>query len=407
MHWMLNGRRVSPGSAAGALQQAVREAALAGVKDQLYERFSRLRHPATGESPTVVVLGDQLEAIRLRIEGSPELLEFVATTLTPEEREQWMPNVPVPATPKVFLGFGSEDRAVSDRIANALHDAGIDVVFYAPWDLEAGESIPARIAEGLDACTHFLTLWTPTSRLKPWVLEEAFAAYMKRVRGEVRFLIVRHGTDATTIPSIMGHLLSPELGTDTFETDLTALIRTVQGVSRRPQRGPAALSSQPDERYTEAALMVARLYVEESQTGRWPDPTFDVSELQARTGLSADEIDDATHELGSLLKCFQRGTFAATDELFAELDNRFCEWDPSADALRIAAELVNGPDEITASEELPKRFTWSVRRTNAAITYLAMRRLIQTSKSISHPMVAPWVRRISETRRFVKSRSGL
>lgn len=407
VHWIINGRRVSPGSAAGALQQAAREAALAGVKDQLFERFSRLRHPATGECPTVVVMGDQLEAIRLRIEGSRELLEFVAATMTPEERDRWMPNVPVPTGPKVFLGFGSEDRVISDRIATALIDAGVEVVFYAPWDLEAGDSIPARIAEGLDACTHFLTLWTPTSRTKVWVLEEAFAAYMKRVRGEVRFLIVRHGTDATTIPSIMGHLLSPELGTDTFETDLAELIRTVQGVSRRPPRGPTASSSQPDERYTEAALKVARVYVEESQTGRWADPTFVVSELQVRTGLSPDEIDDATHELGSLLKRLQPGTFAATDELFAELDNRFCDWDPSVDASRIAAELVNGPDEFIAAEELPERFAWSVRRTNAAISWLAMRRLIQTSKGMSQPMVTPWVRRISETRRFVKSRSGL
>jgi hypothetical protein len=83
MHWIINGRRVSTGSAAGALQQAARDAALAGVKDEVHERFSRLRHPATGESPTVVEMGDQLDAIHLRIEGSRERLEFFATTMTP------------------------------------------------------------------------------------------------------------------------------------------------------------------------------------------------------------------------------------------------------------------------------------------------------------------------------------
>lgn len=407
MHWIINGRRVSAGNAAGALERAARDAMLAGAKDHLFERFSRLRHPATGESPTVVVMGDQLDAIRLRIEGSGELLEFVASTMTPEERDQWMPTVPVPAAPKVFLGFGSEDRAVSDRIANALNDAGIDVVFYAPWDLEAGESIPARIGEGLDACTHFLTLWTPTSRTKPWVREEAFAAYMKRVRGEAKVLIVRHGTDATTIPPLLAHLLSPELGTDTFDADLAELIRTIRGVSRRPPATPKVMSSSPDVRYSEAALTVARMYVEGSETGRFADPTFDVTELQARTGLSADEIDDAIHELGDLLTRFQLGTFAAKDELFAELDDRFCDWVPATDALRIAGELVNGPEEIIDPQVLLERFGWTVRRTNAAVTWLSMRRLIQFSKGSSQPMVTPWIRRTGGTRRFVKSRSGL
>jgi hypothetical protein len=407
MHWIINGRRIPPGSATGALQQAVREAALAGAKDQLFERFSRLRHPATGESPTVVVLGNQLEAIRLRIEGSPELLEFVATTMTPEERDQWMPNVPVATAPKVFLGFGSEDKAISDCIATALNDAGVEIVFYAPWDLEAGESIPARISEGLDACTHFLTLWTPTSRLKPWVLEEAYAAYMKRVAGKIRFLIVRHGTDAATIPSIMGHLLSPQLRPESFEADLAELIHSVKGVTRRPPARPQVTSSAPDVRYSESALSVARVYVEGSETGRFADPTFDVSELQASTRLSADEIDDAIHELGDFLKRFQPGTYAAKDELFAELDDRFCDWVPATDALRIAAELVNGPEEIIDPQVLLERFEWTVRRTNAAVTWLSMRRLIQFSKGSSQPMVTPWIRRTSETRRFVKSRSGL
>jgi hypothetical protein len=111
--------------------------------------------------------------------------------------------------------------------------------------------------------------------------------------------------------------------------------------------------------------------------------------------------------LGDLLTRFQPGTFAAKDELFAELDDRFCDWVPATDALRIAAELLNGPEEIIDPQVLLERFGWTVRRTNAAVTWLSMRRLIQFSKGSSQPMVTPWIRRTGETRRFVKSRSGL
>lgn len=406
MHWTINGRRVPLTTAAGALEQAAREAIVAGVRDELYARFSRIRHPRTGETPTVVVEGDRIEAMGVRIEGSPELLALVADTLTPEEREQWLPNLPSTVAPKVFLGFGSEDQAISDRIAEALHAAGVEVVFYAPWDLVPGESIPAGITEGLNACTHFLTLWTPHSKAKPWVLQEAYAAFMRRMRGDLRFTIVRHGADAATIPTIMGDLLSPELRTDHFDDDLARLVRDVQGISRRPAPVTTPLAITNDERYTTLALTVARVFVNASQTGRWGDPMLDTEELTLETGLSAIEIEDATHELGAFLHTVHRGTFAPKDEFFAEFDGRWQEWDPATDALRIAADLVNGNENSVSTETYLSRYGWPVRRINPAVTFLAMRRVITISKGISHPLVTPWLMTTPETRRFVRSRSG-
>jgi hypothetical protein len=352
-----------------------------------------------------VVEGDHVEAMQVRIEGSPELLAYVAETLTPEERERWMPNPPDGAIAKVFLGYGSEDQAISDRIAHALHAAGVEVVFYAPWDLKPGDSIPGRISSGLEACSHFVTLWTPQSRQKPWVLQEMHSAFMLHMRGAARFTIVRYEMGADTIPAIAGDRLSPELRADHFEEDLAQFVRDVQGVSRRPAPASTPPVLPRDERYSPAALAVARALVEESATGRWSDPMFDVDELRARTELSATDIEDATHELGALVRDLRFGRYTPEDELFAEFDQRWREWDPGADALRIAADLVNAGEESVATEMLMERYGWPVRRLNPALTYLIMRRVVQSIGAANSALVSLAVITTPATRRFVKSRS--
>ena len=406
MHWTINGRRIPVGNTA-AVTNAMQQALIQKVRDHLHERFSRIRHPETGETPTIVVEGDQLETLRVRLEGSTELLQIVAETLSPEDRERYLPNLPAPNAPKVFLGFGSEDQAISDRIAAAFEAAGVKIVFYAPWDLNPGDSIPEGISAGLDACTHFISLWTPHSRTKPWVLQEVYAAFMRRVRGDVRFTLLRYGTGAESLPTIMSHLLSPELRDDHFDEDLAQLIRNVQGMSRRPAMVPTAPMITRDERYTAAALAVARQFVEASATGRWGDPSLDHAELQAGTGLSATEIEDATHEIGAFLHTGYPGSFGAKNELFAEFDARWRDWDPAADALRIAADLVNGGKSSVSANALLTQYDWPVRRVNPAVTYLTMRKLVRASEAISHPLVTSWISTTAHTRRFVQSRSGM
>lgn len=406
MHWKINGRRIAVGNTTAVLD-AMQQVLIQKARDHLHARLSRIRHPETGEVPTIVVEGDKLEDLRVRIEGTTDLLRIVCLTLSPEERERYLPNLPATSAPKVFLGFGSEDEAVSDRLAAAFHAAGVEIVFYAPWDLNDGDSIPAEISAGLDACTHFISLWTPHSRAKPWVLQEVYAAFMRRVRGDVRFTLLRYRTEVSSLPSIMSHLLSPELRDEHFDADVAKLIRDVQGVSRRPEPVMTAPPIILDERYTAAALTVARQFVDASQTGRWGDPSFDGTELQARTGLSAIEIEDATHELGAFLHSAFPGHFDAKDEIFVEFDARWQSWNPATDALRIAADLVNGNKVSTATEALLTQYDWPVRRVNPAVTYLTMRKLVWASQAISDPMVTSWIRTTPDTRRFVQSRSGM
>ena len=77
--------------------------------------------------------------------------------------------------------------------------------------------------------------------------------------------------------------------------------------------------------------------------------------------------------------------------LFAALDQHFMDWNPGADALRIAADLVNGAAEGIVSV-MAESYGWTPRRMNPAISYLAERDLINYSEAIgTYPWRTHWI----------------
>lgn len=122
--------------------------------DELRERYSAIRHPKTGEFPTVIVLGTSLDDFSLRLEGSKELMDIVREKFSDEELEGvelYTTDTPK-VTPKVFLSYAGEDQEDAKRIANALTAQGIDT-WWAEWSLSAGDSLRQKIDEGLAGCT--------------------------------------------------------------------------------------------------------------------------------------------------------------------------------------------------------------------------------------------------------------
>ena len=77
----IQGRSVNPGDIGKELMAAVAKTAA----DALRERIESIRHPDTGEFPTVVVRGESLDEMFLLVEGSTELLALVRERLTPDE----------------------------------------------------------------------------------------------------------------------------------------------------------------------------------------------------------------------------------------------------------------------------------------------------------------------------------
>jgi hypothetical protein len=91
--------------------------------------------------------------------------------------------------------------------------------------------------------------------------------------------------------------------------------------------------------------------------------------------------------------------------LFAALDQHFKGWNPEADALRIAADLVNGSTDGMVSA-MAETYGWPPRQMNPALSYLIERDLIDYSKAIgTYPWRTHWIARTHGTRRFVRDRS--
>lgn len=390
---------------AGDFERELMRATCEAVKSEMYHRFAAIRHPETGEFPTVRVLGDELDDLRLSVEGSQVLLECVAARMSDDERKAatLMPMERV-GPPRAFLSYSFEDRDLAERVARKLTASGVDA-WWAEWEIRAGDSLRQKIDEGLERCSHFIVLLTPSALLKPWVQQEMDAGLVRRIAGEARFIALRAGLPACDLPPLLSGMLSPEIGED-FERSVRDLVNDIHEVTRKPALGPApSAATLPKTDFSPTATAVAKSFVEGSPNGEFGDFQQDVGDLAASIGVSAEDIEDALYELRDhVSESF--GNVMAKGELYAAFDGFFKEWKPDQDALRLATDLMNDPEMPTASAEIAERYGWSPRRFNAAATWLETRKVVRSYEVMGcSPWVTPWVEKTDATRRFVKSRA--
>lgn len=361
IYFEINGRRVNPRNFEDAMTQAV----LHSLEAQIKERVGSVRDPDTGEFPTVVVRGDSLENLQMHVEGSPEIIALVSERLGIESEGSDVTSDTVPEPPRAFLSYTSNDVALAERIAKALHANGIDT-WWDRWCIRSGDSLRQKIDEGLGACTHFLVLLTPDSVTKPWVNQEMDAGLVRKLNSACRFLPVRYKLPASALPPLLSGMLAPEIEGD---EDITQLINDIHGVSRKPPLGkaPHAAAAATKTGYSAAANTVARYFVETAEHGRFGDPMIDVAPLAEETGLTEADTRDALHELSGFFKDTKIHALVKAS-LFTEFDRHWMPWDPRDDALRLAADINNDPEFPASSKEIAERYGWSPRRLNPAAT---------------------------------------
>jgi len=353
----------------------------------------------------VFAIGDTLHTLRMRIEASPELIEIVKQRYKGEELP--MAFVTSGATaPKVFLSYAFENTELAKKIAEALQANGIDT-WWAQWCISSGDSLRQKIDEGLGECTHFIVLLTPESIPKAWVKQEMDAGLMRKLTQKAKFIPLRHGLAPSFLPPLLSGMLSPEV--DSEASNIRQLIDDIHGVNRKPPLGPApahlAVAAVTETAYSAAATAIAKVYIDESSHGRSHDPQVRVELLIQKTGLSKEDVVDAMHELTSFAVLHRAETTWPKDELFAEFDKHWKDWDPAKDALQLAADMVNIENFPTSPDEIAARYGWEPRRLNPAITYLKSRDAIRTATAMGIPWVSVYVQKTDATRRFVKSRS--
>jgi hypothetical protein len=407
----INGRQVTAEKAGDALKAAF----LAAVEDGVRKKLSGIRDPNTGEFPVVSVRGRDLDNLSFEVSGSPKLMALAQSAFKSNIEETDMSDTSK-RTPCAFLCHSSKDKALALRIATDFRNNGLET-FIDKWEIQPGDSIRRKIDEGLEACTHFVALLTPLSIDAPWVQTEMDAAFMRKVEGKCKFIPLRSDLSADALPPLLRGIYSPAL-TD-YDDDVQALISAIHGLGQKPPLGapPAAIgrSSKAETGLSPAAELIARLIIEKSEHGEQLDPQWAGEEVTKLTGLGVDDIVDAVDELdgrGLVHKIVTIGCgqlhfsyIGPEARLFSELDQHFMAWDPAKDALRLAAELVNGA-EGRSIPAMAETLGWAPRRMNPAANWLIARDLVDSSQACgTHPWTTHWIGKSPKTRRFVRDRS--
>lgn len=375
---------------------------------QLRENLGSIRHPATGEFPTIAVTGDSLDNLQMQVEGSPELLALVRERLRDDDGQD-APGSEAPdadKSPKVFLSYAFGDSALASRIAEELQKNGVDT-WFADWCISAGDSIRQRMDEGLGDCTHFVVLLTPRSIDKPWVRQEMDAGLMRKLSTGTKFIALRTDLPVGELPPLLQGGLSPSLDPALF--DVTQLINDIHGVSRKPALGPApaavALAKSTNTGYSAAATALAKYFVETTDYARKFEPNTSLEALCTKLSLPEEDVTDAIHELKGLVTHHRDDLIFPEAELFVKFDKFWMGWNPEDDAFRVASGLVSDNAFPSEPAAVAKLFGWEPRRLNPALAYLSGRGLVRDIRAMNggHWFLVH-MNRNDATRRFVKSR---
>lgn len=391
---------------AGDFEKSIRRQMKEIVAKEMRERVGAIRHPKTGEFPVVAVRGNALDDLRLSVEGSPELIAVIRERLPLEEagmidfaeRES-------STAPMAFLSYASEDRALAERVVTSLQAAGIET-WWDQWEIGAGDSIVQKVNAGLGGCTHFIVLLTSTSIQKPWVQTEMDAGFVRKVSGEVKFVALRSGLPATSLPALLRPLHSPEISAD-HDKSIAQLVADIHQVTKKPALGKKpAIAEQPASPYSAAAMAVAGYFCRETKHAVWGDPNIDEVTLSGALGMSLDDLQDALYELRHF---FKEDHFGVTPDsnLWAEFDKYFIDGvEPEKDAFQIATDMMNNPAFPSKLSEIADQYGWTARRLNPAVAFLLERKLVEDAHYLgSGAWVTSEIYKSDATRRFVKSRT--
>lgn len=231
---------------------------------------------------------------------------------------------------------------------------------------------------------------------------------MRKLTMGSKFIALRCDLPANALPPLLQGGLSPAVDVESF--DISQLINDIHGVSRKPPLGPVpavvSASNVTLTGYSPAATALAKYFVDATDYGRKFEPFVQITHAAEQTGLSTEDLVDAAHELTGLVTVRHGDSIHPEEELFVKFDKFWKDWDPAADALRVASALINDPEFPTTPAEIADELGWQPRRLNPALSYLSQRGLIQDLRGIaSGPWVMSVLRKTDQTRRFVKSRT--
>lgn len=127
----------------------------------------------------------------------------------------------------VFLSYAQADRAVAERVATALRQAGLRVWFDS-WEIASGDSIAGRVQDAVVSGDLLLLLLSSSSVGSRWVRDELNAALTRELE-ERAIAVVPALIEDCEIPSSLAHRVLLDLRHD-FDSGMQRLIQQLQAI---------------------------------------------------------------------------------------------------------------------------------------------------------------------------------
>ncbi|SEV93368.1 toll/interleukin-1 receptor domain-containing protein [[Clostridium] fimetarium] len=126
----------------------------------------------------------------------------------------------------VFISHNHFNKEIAREIGLLFAAQNINV-WFDEWNIAPGESIPSKVNNGLEICTHFLLLWSEKASKAPWVKAETNAIIGRMLSTDgVKFIPVM--LDSTPLPTIISSYKYIKYGSGT-EKDKSKIVQSVTG----------------------------------------------------------------------------------------------------------------------------------------------------------------------------------
>lgn len=125
----------------------------------------------------------------------------------------------------VFVSHRSADAAEARRLAEDLRRAGHSV-WLDEWVIDIGDSIVARIDDGLRGAAYLIMCYSDAGVSSPWMSREWMSALARQMEGhDVRILPVM--LTGAAGPAILADIRAADLQAD-WDAGLASLLRSIR-----------------------------------------------------------------------------------------------------------------------------------------------------------------------------------
>jgi hypothetical protein len=138
--------------------------------------------------------------------------------------------------PKAFVSHATLDHPFVEKFAADLRANGVDA-WFSKWEIKPGDSIRAKIEEGLEGCEYFIIVLSRNSINRPWVQTELDAATIRKLSGKVRKIIPVRIEDCGDLPPTLASLLWEDFSNKPYEAAFKRVLESIFDVDGRPPLG--------------------------------------------------------------------------------------------------------------------------------------------------------------------------